>query len=245
MTRKMVCFFTAAALVTCAGLAGALDKPAEKSISDEAELSYVKTGGNTDTETLLLKNGLTYRPSATVTGKWKVAVLEGESSGVRTAQRYSSELRVDKEYTDRLYTFGNGQWLKDKFMGLDSRYILGGGGGYTIVSTHSHKLLAEAGLSYTWDDYTDNTSKEYAGGRLYGKYVYALDKKTRFSQWVEWLPDFEETKNYNLNAETAVTTSLSDVLSLKVSYLVNYDNVPVAGAEKTDTTFATTLVMNY
>ena len=74
------------------------------------------------------------------------------------------------------------------------------------------------------------------GGRAYGKYEYALNAKNRFSQSVEFLYDFEESENYTLISETALTSALNSYLSLKTSYTAKYDNQPVPETlEETDT----------
>lgn len=90
-----------------------------------------------------------------------------------------------------------------------------------------HHLLGEAGLAYTTEEYIDNTDHDFPGGRLFGKYGYWFDEKNKFTQSLEWLPDFGQFDNWNLISETALISALNNWLSLKASYVVKYDNEPL------------------
>jgi putative salt-induced outer membrane protein len=86
---------------------------------------------------------------------------------------------------------------------------------------------------------------DYLRGRALGEYKFEFTEKTRFTQSLEYLHDFDNSENYNINSETALITALSDKLSLKTSYVVNYDNEPIPDdLEETDTTLAVTLIVN-
>lgn len=136
--------------------------------------------------------------------------------------------------------------MQDEFAGIDSRYYLGPGVGYKFLSGPKHFLAGEAGLNYAKEEYTDDTDKDYLEGRAFAKYEYAFTEKNRFSQSAEFLYDFEDSENYNVNSETAVISALSDYLSLKASYVIKYDNQPVPETlEETDTILAVTLVVNF
>jgi len=108
-----------------------------------------------------------------------------------------------------------------------------------------HLLLGEAGLTYTKEDYIDNTDSDFLGGRLFGKYEYRFNEKNKFTQSLEWLPNFSTFNNWYLNSETAVLSALNSWLSLKASYLVKYNNNPVENLKKTDTTLGVALVANF
>jgi putative salt-induced outer membrane protein len=80
----------------------------EKRWSDEAELSFVNTGGNTDVMTLSAKNNLKYKFTDKLAGSWAIEALYGETDGEKNAERYFTELRLDYLFTERFYTFGMG-----------------------------------------------------------------------------------------------------------------------------------------
>ena len=218
----------------------------EKRWTDEAELSYVDTGGNTDVTTLSAKNLLKYKFTEKMEGAWKLGALYGKSDGEKNAENYFTELRMDYLFTTRFYGDVLGGWMKDKFAGFDSRYYVGPGAGYKFLMGPKHTLLGEAGLRYVAEEYTNDTDTDYLEGLAYAKYEYAFTNKNKFSQSLEFLYDFEDSNNYRLNSETALSSSLSDYLSLKTSYVIKYDNQPVPKTlNDTDTILALALVVNF
>ena len=57
--------------------------------------------------------------------------------------------------------------------------------------------------------------------------------------------DFNEFDNWNLNSETALQSALNSWLSLKASYVIKYDNDPIAGVKKEDRILGVALVANF
>jgi len=218
----------------------------DKKWSDQADFSFVDTGGNTVVTSLSAKNFLKYEFSDELQAAWKLGVLYGKSGGEKNAESYFSDLHLDYLFTKHLYSFVNVGWSKDKFAGIDSRYYVGPGVGYNFLTGPKHFLSAEISLNYVNEKYTDDTYKEYLGGRAFAEYEYAFTDKNKFSQSVEYLHDFYDSDNYNVNSETALISALSDYLSLKTSYLVKYNNQPVPSTLKeTDTILSVTLVVNF
>lgn len=224
------------------------EEPADKRWKDEAEFLYVQTGGNTDVLTLAFKNMLEYKFSKPLKGVWNISALKSETDGEKTAERYYTDLRLDYLFTEHWYAYVLGTWLKDEFAGFKNRYTAGPGAGYKILIGPKHFLSAEAGLAYASEDYEDEEEKDenFAEGRAYGKYEYAITEKNRVSLASEFLQDFNDTNNYKSNSEAAVISALTDVLSLKVSYEVRYQKDPKpSDLEKTDTLFGAAIVVTY
>jgi putative salt-induced outer membrane protein len=217
----------------------------EKRWSEKAELSFVDTGGNTDVTSLSANSLLKYKFTDTLEGAWKLGALYGESDGEKDAESYFTELRMDYLFTERFYAYTIGGWMKDEFAGIDSRYYSGPGVGYRLLTGPKHLLVGEAGLNYVKEEYTDNTDKEYLGGRAFVRYEYAFTEKNKFPQSLEFLYDFDDGENYNVNSETALISALNDYLSLKASYLVKYNSQPVPETLKEiDTILGIALVVN-
>lgn len=220
------------------------EKKPEKKWTEEAELSYVDTGGNTNVKTLSANNLLKYTFTNQLVGAWKVGALYAEDSGNTTAERYFTNLRLDYLFTERLYSFALGDWLRDDYAGLHNRYYGGLGVGYKILTGPRNSLLAELGPNYVQEEYTDHTKRDFLGGRAFGQYVLAITEKNRFTQTLEFLYDFDDSENYNLNSETAIISALNSYLSLKASYVIRYDHKPVpSDLRKTDTILLVALLV--
>jgi len=217
-----------------------------KKWQDEGELSFVKTGGNSDVSTLSAKNVVKYKFSEKTEGIWKVAALNSKSGGVRSAENYMSELRGDYLLSERIFTGLMVGWLKDTFAGIDARYYAGPVAGYKVLVGPKHFLKTEAGLDYVKEEYTNNTESDFFRGRAFGGYDYHFTKVNKFLQSVEYLYDFDNGDNYNVNSTTALVTVLSGNFSLKTSYVVKYDNEPTPSTlDKTDTILGVSILVSF
>jgi putative salt-induced outer membrane protein len=218
----------------------------EKKWSDVAEFSFIETSGNSKISTVALKNELSYQFSEALKGLWKVGALYGKTDGETSAEQYSTELRGDYAVTEKFYSYALGGWLSDEFAGFDARYYVGPGIGYKLLTGPQHFLSAETGINYVKEEYVDGSEEEFAEGRAFAKYEFALTEKNKFSQSLEYNHDFEDSDNYKLVSETALISSISENLSLKVNYTVQYINQPVpSDLEKTNTILAIALMINY
>lgn len=218
----------------------------ESKWQDEAELSYVNTGGNTEVISLSAKNKLTYQFTEKLKGQWDVSALYGETEDVKTAERYTTEVRLDYNLTDKIYVAGIGGWLQDEFAGIEQRFYFGPAVGYKILTGPKHFLSAEGGIDYVTEEYINDEDADFMRGRAFGSYEFLLTEKSKFTQSLELLYDFEDSDNYNVNTVSALITSLSDTFSIKTSYEVHYDNEPVPDdLEETDTILSVALIVNF
>lgn len=219
---------------------------AEKKWSDEGELSSVNTGGNTNVSTFSAKNIVKYKFSEKFEGDWKVSALNSKTEGIKSAERYASELRGDYLFSEHIYAGIAVGWFKDKFAGIDARYYAGPVAGYKVLVGPKHFLKTEAGLDYVTEEYTNNTESDFLRGRAFGAYEFHFTALNKFSQSLEYLYDFDNADNYNINTISAIVTVLSQNFSLKTSYEVKYDNEPVpVTLKKTDTMLAVSLLVNF
>ncbi len=134
-------------LISIASVPARAEEVPAKRWHDQAEVSFVQTGGNTDVTTLSLKNLLTYRVSRPLTLSWKVEALNSMKSGSQTAERYLTELRGDYQITQRMYGIASTAWLRDRFAGIDAHYDGALGVGYRFLDGPRHRLSGEAGLN--------------------------------------------------------------------------------------------------
>jgi putative salt-induced outer membrane protein YdiY len=92
----------------------------------------------------------------------------------------------------------------------------------------------------------DEDSRDFIESRLFAKYEWQFTEKTKFSQSLGYLQGLNDSRTWKINSESALITAITDVLALKVSYSVFYNNDPrPSDLEKTDTIFATSLVIGF
>lgn len=238
----------AAALLLLAFFPGggrAAEEGPERAWTDEAELSYVKSSGNSQLETLAARNLFKLKHDDNWQSSLKLAALNGQSDGTRTSESYKAELRSDYVLSRRSYALIIGGWLKDSFAGIEARYNLGPGLGYKWLTGARHVFNNEVGLEYVHEKNTDDTRNDFLRGRLFALYEYNFSKKNRFSQSLEYLYDFDVSSNYNINSVSAITSALNSYWSLKAGYEIKYDNRPTPSSlEKKDSITTIALVLN-
>lgn len=237
-------------LIALAGTGYADDQEQKdnKRFSNQTSFSLVDTTGNTETLSLSGENEMTYAFSDTWAGSWLLGAIYKENDGEKESERYYTDIRADYSFTDRWYAYGLGSWYRDQFSGFDNRIGIGPGLGYKFLIGPSHFLKFEIGADYTYEDYTDalEDNRQFLEGRLFGKYEWAFTEKTKFSQGLEYLQSLEDSATWKFNSITALITALTDILALKISYSVLYNNDPrPSGLEKTDTLFTTSLVFSF
>ncbi len=145
-----------------------------KNFSDETELAYLDTAGNTDVVVFSAKNSIQYAFSRYVELVWKVSGRYGKSSGVKNVERYNTELRINYLFAEKLYSSVISKWATDEFAGIDWQYYIGPALGYHFIEGPAHFLSMEAGVNYTVVDYTDDTVDRSFEGRAFTGYEYVI-----------------------------------------------------------------------
>jgi len=207
--------------------------------------SYLETSGNTSSQTfsgeLKVERNLSFA-KVTLEG----AALYGQKEDVTTDASWFGSLKYDQNITDRFYLFLLDRTERDTFRGFEFRYAHQGGLGYYLVKSEDQILKFEAGGGYVHEDQVDPfPDKGFPNARAYAGYTYNFSKTSRFDEWVAYLPNLNETKDYVINEETAVVANLVENLALKVSFNVAFDNLPAPGFEKSDRVFKTALLYTF
>jgi putative salt-induced outer membrane protein len=229
------------------------EAPPEPNWTNELGLSYVGTSGNTDTSSF----GLDYKGNRKPT-PWGLDFLasftRADDNGVVTAEQYFAGVRGLRQLNDRWSLFAGLSWARDPFSGFDNRYIAEAGAEFLAVKTEKHTLSFDAGLTWTSEDqilYDDVLMQEFTesvdwfGGVAGLKWDWAFSKSASLSQRLLFYPNFDDTTNWRLGSDTAVTASLTKLLALQFSYLVRYRNEPIGDNEETDTTTKVSVVLNF
>lgn len=239
-------------LVIFCALAGSSVFAQDKNWSNSTELSFVNTSGNTEVTTFAAKDKLTYKFSPKIETTLRLSALYGKSDGVKNSENYSAKLKGTYLISERFYTGVVAGWSKDIFAGIDSKISIGPAFGYKILTGPKHTLDFEAGAEYVDEKYflqpgdtTSAKSSNYFNGRALAEYKFLFSEKSNLSQSLEFNYDFENSDNYDMTSATAITTALSDMLSLKASYNIIFVNTPVPSTlKKTDTTLSVSLIIN-
>lgn len=235
MKRWLVALAPVLAIAT----AGAAD-----GLKSEAELGYVVTSGNTKVSTLSAKDKSSYSFDANSV-VFSGGYLTSKNAGTTSAKNWNLGLRYERALTERFSLFIGQAVMGDRFQNIKQRYNSDLGGKYFIVKEDTLNWFAELGYRFTKEN-SVTFSKNFHYARAYTEIEKKWNESVSTKYWIEYLPNFTESKDYLVNTELSLNAMLNSVFSVKSGYLVRFDGMPAPGVvKKTDTVFTTALVAKF
>lgn len=214
--------------------------------TNESELAIVKTGGNSEVQTTNAKTTNLYiwdKNQVKAGGHYTY----GESKESVSARNWDVNGKYEREVSPHVsYYFG--EVLEgNNFTGIKTRYNSDVGGKYYYIKTDLKNLFSELGYRYTIEDRFAPAPNTYDNkGRFYNELNHKVSETVQYKLWLEYIPNFTESKDYLVNGEASLTSILNSVFSLKVAYLGMYDNLPAQpGLKNYDFTTTTSLVAKF
>jgi len=155
------------------------------------------------------------------------------ADSVLTQRRWALAYKLDYALNDRTYAFGRFAYEEDQFSGFDYRLFGGAGIGYQVVVSDAFNWAVEAGPGYRYSliDDTDETTSQFA-------FYASSDTDWLIREWLLFEQNFDFTwtsATTTFESLTALSTKLTNQLSLGASYLVRHETSPPLGRLNTDT----------
>jgi putative salt-induced outer membrane protein YdiY len=222
-------------------------KPDEPGLYANADLSYVLTSGNSSSSSLGFKGDLTRRwekhslgfatggiRASSSSADSRYAVGTPDDFEVRvpdpeaTAASYYARGRYDYKLSDRLfYTAGVG-WERNRFSGIDSRWVTDTGMGYILLNNARTSLRGMAGVTWTSEGYTveDGRDGSFLGARLGWDFRHQVFETTTFTHTLLADENLEEGDDLRVDAQFGVQVAMTKGLGLKVNWRLLWDNQP-------------------
>jgi putative salt-induced outer membrane protein len=209
--------------------------------SAEIGVGYVKTSGNTDTESL--KGDI---KAAKEIDKWRHSIkfegLNTSDSGITTAERYFLSGKTDYKFTEHSYWYVTASYDDDHFSGYDYRISESAGYGRRLIDQSNLSLDGEIGPGARQSK-TDNGEKDNESLlRLAANLAWKITGNSEFTQdlFTEIGQDATISKSV-----TALSANINSNLAMKLSYTVKHTSTVPVGIEKTDTEAVVTIVYKY
>ena len=212
------------------------------------ELGFIKTTGNTETETTAIKADVQYEVD-----KWRhTAHAEGYGQKsendlgetVVSAERYELSGKSDYKFSERDYAFGLIKLKKDRFSGFEYENTVSAGYGRKAIKQDNMELDLEIGPGMRFYKPDDAESEDEALLVLAANYWWAITDNSKFTQVFNF--DIGEVYT-DSKSVTGIQANINKTLALKFTYTIRHKTeVPdPATTEKTDTEAAMTLVYNF
>jgi len=227
-----------------------LVKPAPKKWEANAGLSAMLNTGNSVNQTIG-GNALTSRSWDRNKVSWAGAGAYGRakdnSTGKTTTntKNWKTSLRYDRFITDPISIFGFGHLGQDKPAGFDARYGGALGFAHEIWKMDPNFFKYEAGFDYTREHRVAAVDDDVYSGRIFLDYKRKISKWATFGQNVELLLNIRVGKDVRLNSLTSITMKLTNKLAFQTGLGIRFDNQPVPGFKRMDTSTQAGLVLTF
>ncbi|MEM7638575.1 MAG: DUF481 domain-containing protein [Pseudomonadota bacterium] len=255
MTFSQFCKLAAFAGAMTLALPAHAQDEANNGWSGEGSLSAGVTTGNTETTDIGLGVDV-----ARVMNVWTVGVQAtadyGETDGDETKNRIFLGTNLDRQINDRLFGFGQLTYERDEFSGFDSRAFIGGGLGYEVLTGDVTTWTVRGGPGLKIDEIeavldtttvpatilSPATTEESFGATAQSNFAHQFNDNVAFTN--DSTAVYADTST-QLGNIAAITATLTDTLSARVSFEVRHDTDPVDGFEATDTISRVSLVYGF
>lgn len=220
---------------------------------DSAELSYVLTSGNSDTNTFAFKNKL-WRAWGSNAVEFNAGGLRAKATTSRfavsddfvndpngpfdvneerslVAEAYYLNGRFDRKLSERFFWYVGAGWDRNRFSGIENRYIAAAGVGNLWFNTERLKWRTDYSVTYTdQEDVVDDPDFDgsFIGVRVTSSFLKKFGATTTFTNDTILDENLEESKDFRGNMINALSVQMTTHLALKVSLQWLYDHEPAS-----------------
>lgn len=218
--------------------------PPPPAVEGSGEFSFVNTSGNSDSTSIGVRGEVLMRPDAWLL-RTRAAFVRLESETGLEAQSFTFLFRGERSVSPRLSLFGQYDYLRDRFAGLEHKNVVSGGVSFRAFESPRQTLILDAGFGVSneqrlgADDATAAVLLAGAGYKL------KISSTTDFTEDIRYEQSLAEGDEWRLDNAVAVVTRINSIFSLKVSNVIRYSNAPVEGFETTDTITSVALVAKF
>lgn len=226
------------------GLPLAAAEPAKPPAWDlKLGFSYLATTGNADTSSAGF--------DARYVQEWPGWGLEATAAAVRatrnekeTAEHFNSQVRGRRKLGDGTELTLGLRGERNRFAGIDARTLFDTSLLRPLVQTPEWRVQSLTGVSWTREDpLGDRPERENLGGLFQLQATGKLSPTAELTGQTTWFPDLEESDDYRLHGQVSLQAALNKHLGLRVGYDLKYDNEPVHGFNRMDTSTTASLVV--
>lgn len=214
--------------------------------TNESELAIVQTGGNSEVQTNNAKTTNIYKWSLNQI-KFGGHYIYGETNNGVSARNWDVNGKYEREVSPHLSLTAGEVLEGNRFTGIKTRYNSDVGAKYYYIKSDLKNVFSEAGYRYTIEDrYAPAANTFDNKARIYNEINHKISETVQYKFWLEYVPNFTDSRDYLVNGEASLTSILNSVFSLKVAYLGMYDNRPAqSGFKNYDYTTTTSLVAKF
>jgi len=219
--------------------------------SGEGQIGFFQSSGNTDSMGLTAQIALN-REGINWEHKFRAAADFRRNNGATDREQFMAVYEPRYQINDRLFAYALGQYERDRFQGFSGRYSFSGGLGYRVIDNDALRLSVKAGPAWRKAQFVNGTSESNIAALAGLDFDWRISNRIKLTQDTNAVADaggsavaIVDSNNVTLNFVTGLEGKISDSLTARLSFTVEYDSNPPAGAVSTDTLTRFTLVYGF
>lgn len=169
------------------------------------------------------------------------------ATGVKSVntENWQTQLRYDRFLSEKFSLYALTHMRHDAPAGFDLNY--GGSAGYAhlLYKTDMTVFKYELGFDATRQKFVTLIKENAYSARLFLQYTHKFSETAFFGQDMENLFNVQERSDYRINSLTSLNFKLTQKVAFQAGYAIRFDNQPVAGFKKVDTTTQFGLNVNF
>jgi putative salt-induced outer membrane protein YdiY len=209
-----------------------------------AQFTFLATTGNASTNTIGAGGEFTWRPDPW-NYRGKLVFAQNESDDVLSARSFAGLFRASRKINERLSAYGQYDFLRDTFAGVQQRHIVEGGLSYIAVDRAPHRLRLDAGLGYLYEDGPGDEHFDSVTLSLGAAYRAAISETSEFLFEPRFILPLVDGGAYRYDQLAALNLGINSFLALKLSHTIRYSAEPPVGFDSTDTITAISIVARF
>jgi putative salt-induced outer membrane protein YdiY len=169
-----------------------------------------------------------------------------------SARSFAGFFRASRALNERLSAYGQYDFLRDLFAGVEQRHIAEGGLSYLAVDRAPHRLRLDGALGYLYENSPNDEHFDSATLSAAAHYRLAISTPSEFLFEPRVLLTLADAGAWKADAGTwkyeplaVLNVTLTSILALKVSHTIRYAAEPPDDFENTDTITAISLVAKF
>ena len=165
-----------------------------------------------------------------------------ESNGVTTRERIMAALESQYRFDDNAFAFSQFQFDRDRVQGVEQRYAISGGLGWTVVEQPDLRIALKGGPAYRYTRYRRDGDEQVITG------LGAVDSRWTVASGIaltEQAQALVATDNSTFTSTTALDANLIGSLSARLSYTLDYQTAPPPGLVDLSTLSRVSLVYGF
>ena len=219
--------------------------------SGNGQIGGFQSSGNTDTVGVTTAVTL-QRLGGDLTHRFRASADYQRANGATSREQFLFSWEPRYQFSPALFVYGLTQFERNRLQGVASRYAVSGGLGYKVVDRGGLSLSVKAGPALRQTNFIGGGSDARIAGLIGLDFDWQISDAIKLTQDTNGTAEaggqaiaIIDSANTSIDIITGLEASITDKLSARLSYSIEYDSNPPLGAVKTDTLTRFTLIYGF